>query len=182
MNCKIFIPNSSKWLCKGLWWRKPVYPGRLAKRWTKTPCFRFFPSSHKLHLYIQRCKTRCSPKEEFIKRLQFCHSINLKEAQRNVPNEFQFGGKCNLLGFFEYYLEVKCICSQLRKLVTSLCECKHINAEEADQSKDQFESFVVLKQRKVLKSFSSTIWLITLWTSSLDDGLFEMRSTHHSRK
>ena len=160
-----------------------MYPGRLAIDEQKHHASDFsHQATNYISIYIQRCKTRCSPKEEFIKRLQFCHSINLKETQRNVPNEFQFGGKCNLLGSFEYYLEVKCICSQLRKLVTGLCECKHINAEEADQSKDQSESFVVLKQRKVLKSFSSTIWLITLWTSFLDDGLFEMRSTHHSGK
>ena len=80
--------------------------------------------------------------------MQFFHSINLKEAQRKVPLEFQFGGKCNLPGSFKYYPEVKRICSQLWKLVTSLCECKHINAEETDQSKDQFKSFVDFEAKK----------------------------------
>ena len=101
-----------------------------------------------ISIYSQRWKTKCSPKEKFIKGLQFCHSINLKEAQRKVPLEFQFGGKCNLPGSFKYYPEVKRICSQLWKLVTGLCECKHINAEEADQSKDQFKSFVDFEAKK----------------------------------
>ena len=101
-----------------------------------------------ISIYSQRWKTRCSPKEKFIKGFQFFHSINLKEAQRKVPLEFQFGGKCNLPGSFKYYPEVKRICSQLWKLVTGLCECKHINAEEADQSKDQFKSFVDFEAKK----------------------------------
>ena len=107
-----------------------MYPGHLAIDEQKHHASDFsHQATNYICIYIQRCKTRCSPQEEFIKGLQFCHSINLKEAQRNVPNEFQFGEKCSLLGSFEYYLEVKCICSQLRKLVTSLYECKHINVE-----------------------------------------------------
>ena len=72
--------------------------------------------------------------------------------------------------------------SKFGKLVTSLYECSPVNAEEADQSKDQFLDLVILKQRKVLKSFLSMIWLMTIWTSSLDNGFFELRSTHHSEK
>ena len=45
-------------------------------------------------------------------------------------------------GSFEYYLEENHIYIKFGKLVTSLYECNHINGEEADQSKDQFESFV----------------------------------------
>ena len=60
-----------------------------------------------ISIYSQRCKTRWSPKEEFVEGLRFCHSINLKEAQRKAPIEFQFGQKSSLLGFFEYYLEKK---------------------------------------------------------------------------
>ena len=40
------------------------------------------------------------------------------------------------------------------KLETSLYECKHINAEEADQSKDQFESFVDSETKKSAEEFS----------------------------
>ena len=32
--------------------------------------------------------------------------------------------------------------------------CKHINAEEADQSKDQFESFVDSEAKKSAEAFS----------------------------
>ena len=44
-----------------------------------------------------------------------CHAINLKEAQRKVPIEFQFGEKCSLPGSFEYYPEEKHICFQVWK-------------------------------------------------------------------
>ena len=44
--------------------------------------------------------------------------------------------------------------SKLGKLVTSLYECKHINTEEADQSKDQFESFVDSEAKESAEEFS----------------------------
>ena len=44
--------------------------------------------------------------------------------------------------------------SKFGKLVTSLYECKHINAEEADQSKDQFESFVDSEAKESAEEFS----------------------------
>ena len=43
--------------------------------------------------------------------------------------------------------------SKFGKLVTCLYECKHINAEEADQSKDQFESFVDSEGKKSAEAF-----------------------------
>ena len=44
---------------------------------------------------------------------QFCHSMNVKEAQRKVSNEFQFGEKCSLPGSSEYYPVEKHICFQV---------------------------------------------------------------------
>ena len=44
--------------------------------------------------------------------------------------------------------------SKFGKLVPSLYECKHINAEEADQSKDQLESFVDSEATKIAEKFS----------------------------
>ena len=45
--------------------------------------------------------------QKFIEGLLFCHSVNLKEAQRKFPIEFQFGEKCSLPGSIEYYPEEK---------------------------------------------------------------------------
>ena len=44
--------------------------------------------------------------------------------------------------------------SKFGKLATSSYDCKHINAEEADQSKDQFESFVDSEAKKSVEEFS----------------------------
>ena len=44
--------------------------------------------------------------------------------------------------------------SKFGELVTSLHHCKHINAEEADQSKDQLESFVDSEAKKSAEEFS----------------------------
>ena len=44
--------------------------------------------------------------------------------------------------------------SKFGKLVTSLYECKHINAEEADQSKNQFKSFGDSKAKESAEEFS----------------------------
>ena len=44
--------------------------------------------------------------------------------------------------------------STFGKLVTSLYACKHVNAEEADQSKDQLESFVDSEAKKSAEEFS----------------------------
>ena len=44
--------------------------------------------------------------------------------------------------------------SKFGKLITSLYDCKHINVEEADQSKDQFESFVDSEAKKSAEEFS----------------------------
>ena len=60
-----------------------------------------------ISIYSQRCKIRWSSKEECTEGLQFCHSINLTEAQRKVPIEFQFGKKCSLPGSFQNYPEEK---------------------------------------------------------------------------
>ena len=54
-------------------------------------------------------------KKNLLKDLLFCHSINLIEAQRKFPIEFQFGEKCSLPGSFEYYPEEKHICIQVWK-------------------------------------------------------------------
>ena len=43
--------------------------------------------------------------------------------------------------------------SKFGKLVTSLYECKLINAEEADQSKDQFESIIDSEAKKSAEAF-----------------------------
>ena len=86
-----------------------------------------YPASNLVHqcanfisIYSQCCKTRLSPKEEFIEGLQFCHSINLKEAERKVPVEFQFGEKCSLPGSSDYYPEEKHICFQVWKAGSKL--------------------------------------------------------------
>ena len=73
-----------------------------------------------ISIYFQRCKTRWSPKEEFIEGLQFCYSTNLKEAQRKSPIEFQFIEKCSLPGSFKYYPEEKHICFQVWKAASKL--------------------------------------------------------------
>ena len=87
--------------------------------------------------------------------LKDCNSViqSIKEAQRKVPIEFQFGEKCNLPGSFQYYPEEKHFYFQIQKAVTSLHECKHINAEEADQSKGQFVSFVDSEAKKSAEEF-----------------------------
>ena len=106
-----------------------------------------------ISIYSQRCKIRWSSKEECTEGLQFCHSINLTEAQRKAPIEFQFGKKCSLPGSFQYYPEEKHVCFQVWKAGTSLYEFQHTNAEEADQSKDQFKS-VVDSEAKTAEGFS----------------------------
>ena len=56
--------------------------------------------------------------------------------------------------FFNIIQKKNISVSEFGKLVTSLYEYKHINAEEADQSKDQFESFADSEAKKSAEEFS----------------------------
>ena len=44
--------------------------------------------------------------------------------------------------------------SKFRKLVTNFYECKHVNAEEPDQSKCQFKSFIDSEEKRSAEEFS----------------------------
>ena len=72
--------------------------------------------------------------------------------------------------------------SNFAKLVTSFFECKHINAEEADQSKDQFKSFVDFEAKKSAEEFSKYDMINDCLNKFFDNGFFEERSTHDSGK
>ena len=54
-------------------------------------------------------------KPDSLQKKNLLKDCSLKEAQRKVPTEFQFGEKCSLPDSFEYYPEEKHICFQVWK-------------------------------------------------------------------
>ena len=89
--------------------------------------------------------------------LKDCYSVIqsiLKKLKENSPLNFNLVRNAACLVPLNIIQKKNISVSKFGKLVTSLYECKHINAEEADQSKDQFESFVDSEAKKSAEEFS----------------------------
>ena len=89
------------------------------------------PASNLVHqaanftfFYSQCCKTRGSSKEGFIEGLHFCHSINLKKAQKS-PHWISVWWEMKLAWFLWILSSRKTSVSKFGKLVTSLYQCKY---------------------------------------------------------
>ena len=83
--------------------------------------------------------------------LKDCSSVIqsiLKKLKERSPLNFNLVKNAACLAPLNIIQKKNMSVSKFGKLVTSLYECKHINAEEADQSKDQFESFFDSEAKK----------------------------------
>ena len=81
------------------------------------------------------------------------HSI-LKKLKEKLPSNFNLVRNAACLVPLNIIQKKNISVSKFGKLVTSSYECKHINAEEADRSKDRFESFVDSEAKKSAEEFS----------------------------
>ena len=89
--------------------------------------------------------------------LKDCSSViqsTLKKLKEKTPLNFNLVGNAACLVLLNIIQKKNISVSKFGKLVTRIYECKHINAEEADQSKDQFESFVDSVAKKSAEEFS----------------------------
>ena len=78
----------------------------------------------------------------------------LKKLKENSPLNFNQVRNAACLVPLNIIQKKNISVSKFGKLGTSLYECKHINAEQADQSKDQFKSFVDSEAKKSAEEFS----------------------------
>ena len=78
----------------------------------------------------------------------------LKKPKENSPLNYNLVRNAVCLVPLNIIRKKNMSVSKSGKLIISLYECKHINAEEADQSKDQFESFVDSEAKKIAEEFS----------------------------
>ena len=81
------------------------------------------------------------------------HSI-LKKLKEKLPSNFNLVRNAACLVPLNIIQKKNISVFKFGKLVTSSYECKHINAEEADRSKDRFESFVDSEAKKSAEEFS----------------------------
>ena len=89
--------------------------------------------------------------------LKDCSSVIqpiLKKLKENSPLNFNLLRNAACLVPLGIIQKKNIFVSKFGKLLASLYECKHINAEEADHLKDQFESFVDSEAKKSVEEFS----------------------------
>ena len=89
--------------------------------------------------------------------LKDCSSVIqsiLKKLKEKLPSNFNLVRNAACLVPLNIIQKKNISVSKFGKLVTSSYECKHINAEEADRSKDRFESFVDSEAKKSAEEFS----------------------------
>ena len=149
MNCKRFIPNCSKGLCEG------GPRSLLAIEMNKDTLFPIL--SIKLPTSSLSALNAAKPdglqKKNLLKDCSSVIQSILKKLKEKSPLNFNLVRNAACLIPLNIIQKKNISVSKFGKLVTSLYECKHINAEEADQSKDQFESFVDSEAKKSAEEF-----------------------------
>ena len=149
MNCKRFIPNCSKGLCEG------GPRSLLAIEMNKDTLFPIL--SIKLPTSSLSALNAAKPdglqKKNLLKDCSSVIQSILKKLKEKSPLNFNLMRNAACLVPLNIIQKKNTYVSKFGKLVTGLYECKHINAEGADQSKDQFESFVDSEAKKSAEEF-----------------------------
>ena len=145
------------WLCR------KVYSGE--SQWTQVTLSnqneQRHPASDLAHqvanfisIYSQPAKPEGLQKKNLLKDCNSVIQSILKKLREKSPLNFNLVRNAACLVTLNIIQKRNISVSKFGKLVTNLYVCKHINAEEADQSKDQFESFVDSEAKKSAEAFS----------------------------